>query len=117
MKPGNAGGGGRSGLLPTSLKVSSSCVRTVSTNAGSVVCSAGVSVAVAPSDDDKDGSISVVSRIKNNASGWLNTVTMLLLLLLEKFLCPLVHWLPHFIIHFRKLIMQVMRKQIHLKVC
>ncbi|KAJ6803554.1 autophagy-related protein 18h-like [Iris pallida] len=53
------GGSGRSGLLPNSLRIISSCLRTVSSNAGSVastVRSAGASVAasIAPVEDEKD---------------------------------------------------------------
>ncbi|KAI7984290.1 Autophagy-related protein 18g [Camellia lanceoleosa] len=51
------GKGKNSGLLPNSLKIISSCIRTVSTNASTVVRSAGASVAAsitASSDDRKD---------------------------------------------------------------
>lgn len=49
----NSGGG----LLPNSLKIISSCIKTVSTNASTVVRSAGASVAASISaspDDRKD---------------------------------------------------------------
>ena len=54
------GKGGRNGLLPSSLRIISSCLKTVSSNAGSVastVRSAGASVAasIAPqAEDEKD---------------------------------------------------------------
>lgn len=51
------GKGKNSGLLPNSLKIISSCIKTVSTNASTVVRSAGASVAAsisASSDDRKD---------------------------------------------------------------
>ncbi|KAM0947732.1 hypothetical protein DsansV1_C07g0070571 [Dioscorea sansibarensis] len=54
------GGGGRNGLFPQSLRIISSCLKTVSANAGSVastVRSAGASVAasiVVPAEEEKD---------------------------------------------------------------
>lgn len=51
------GKGKNSGLLPNSLKIISSCLKTVSTNASTVVRSAGTSVAASISssgDDRKD---------------------------------------------------------------
>ncbi|KAJ3688093.1 hypothetical protein LUZ61_017257 [Rhynchospora tenuis] len=57
---GGGGGAGRNGLLPHSLRIISSCLKTVSTNAGSVastVRSAGASVAAsiaAPPEEEKD---------------------------------------------------------------
>lgn len=58
MRTGKVGGGGRNGLFPNSFKIISSCLKTVSTNASSVVRSAGASVAAsiaaAPSDGDKE---------------------------------------------------------------
>ncbi|KAJ3676337.1 hypothetical protein LUZ60_003749 [Juncus effusus] len=63
MKRGKGGGGGggvRNGLLPSSLRIISSCLKTVSSNAGSVastVRSAGATVAAsiaAPPEDEKD---------------------------------------------------------------
>ncbi|XP_077219382.1 autophagy-related protein 18g-like isoform X2 [Tasmannia lanceolata] len=56
MKKGKSSG--RNGLLPNSLKIISSCLKTVSTNATTVVRSAGATVAasisVVASDDQKD---------------------------------------------------------------
>ena len=45
-----------SGLFPNSLKIISSCLKTVSTNASTVVRSAGASVvaSISSSDDRKD---------------------------------------------------------------
>ena len=45
-----------SGLLPNSLKIISSCLKTVSTNASTAVRSAGASVAasISSADDRKD---------------------------------------------------------------
>lgn len=57
---GGGGGGVRNGLLPSSFRIISSCLKTVSSNAGSVastVRSAGASVAAsiaAPPEDEKD---------------------------------------------------------------
>jgi hypothetical protein len=54
------GKGGRNGLLPSSLRIISSCLKTVSSNAGSVastVRSAGASVAASiatQAEDEKD---------------------------------------------------------------
>ena len=49
------GEGSGEGLLPNSLKIISSCIKTVSTNASTVVRSAGASVAasIAASGDDQ----------------------------------------------------------------
>ncbi|KAK1316713.1 Autophagy-related protein 18g [Acorus calamus] len=57
---GGGGGGGKGGLIPNSLRIISSCLKTVSSNAGSVassVRSAGASVAASisvPAEDEKD---------------------------------------------------------------
>ncbi|KAH7666888.1 WD40 repeat protein [Dioscorea alata] len=57
---GSGGGGGRNGLFPHSLRIISSCLKTVSANAGSVastVRSAGASVAASiavPAEEEKD---------------------------------------------------------------
>ncbi|XP_068663800.1 autophagy-related protein 18h-like [Aristolochia californica] len=51
------GGGGRNGLLPNSLKIISSCLKAVSTNASTLVRSAGASVAASiavAAEDDKE---------------------------------------------------------------
>lgn len=56
MRKGKGGGRGN-GLLPNSIRIISSCLRTVSTNAGTVVRSAGATVAAsitAAVDDQKD---------------------------------------------------------------
>ncbi|KAM0954276.1 putative transcription factor WD40-like family [Dioscorea sansibarensis] len=60
MRRGRGGAGGKNGLLPNSLRIISSCLKTVSANAGSVastVRSAGASVAAsisAAAEDEKD---------------------------------------------------------------
>lgn len=56
MRKGKSGGRSN-GLLPNSLKIISSCLRTVSTNASTVVRSAGASVAASiavVAEDQKD---------------------------------------------------------------
>ncbi|KAG9457502.1 hypothetical protein H6P81_002010 [Aristolochia fimbriata] len=57
MRKGKAGGLGRNGLLPNSLKIISSCLKAVSANATTVVRSAGASVAASiavAAEDEKD---------------------------------------------------------------
>lgn len=57
MKDMRKGKGRNSGLLPNSFKIISSCLKTVSTNASTVVRSAGATVSAsisASSDDRKD---------------------------------------------------------------
>ncbi|KAL4182349.1 hypothetical protein AMTRI_Chr12g275510 [Amborella trichopoda] len=58
-RSGKGGGGGGGGLLPNSLRILSSCLKTVSSNAttvASTVCSAGASVAasISPHEDERD---------------------------------------------------------------
>ncbi|KAJ0528837.1 putative calcineurin-like phosphoesterase domain, ApaH type, metallo-dependent phosphatase [Helianthus annuus] len=68
------------GLLPNSLKIISSCIRTVSTNASTVVRSAGASVAasIAASADDHRDQVSRVNPLKN----YMDMKVWILLLLL-----------------------------------
>ncbi|MFS7975921.1 putative calcineurin-like phosphoesterase domain, ApaH type, metallo-dependent phosphatase [Helianthus anomalus] len=68
------------GLLPNSLKIISSCIRTVSTNASTVVRSAGASVAasIAASADDHRDQVSCINPRKN----YMDMKVWILLLLL-----------------------------------
>lgn len=73
MGGGGGGGGGRNGLLPNSLRIISSCLKTVSSNAGSVastVRSAGASVAasIAASPEDEKDQVIVTCLINLNCS-------------------------------------------------
>ncbi|KAK1258320.1 Autophagy-related protein 18h [Acorus gramineus] len=71
---GGGGGGGKGGLIPNSLRIISSCLKTVSSNAGSVassVRSAGASVAASisvPAEDEKD-QLSTASKVRDAGVG------------------------------------------------
>lgn len=69
-----SGGRGRNGLFPNSLRIISSCLKTVSSNAGSVassVRSAGASVAASISVPADDEIRDQVSQSKFQHSGYL----------------------------------------------
>lgn len=94
---GVAGGGARNGLLPNSLRIISSCLKTVSSNAGSVastVRSAGASVAAsiaAPPEDEKDQVIMARFFLNLNFSVHERKLTQLMVVLI---LIILALWLP-----------------------